>query len=533
MTITFVKPNYQEAGETLLIRVIEVPTDLSVFVPEVNSDVDHPFEYIVPYGEVLNITVFYNDTDASEGITGGLVGAQLNLSSIYGPTRALSSFEMVSLGGGYYYFLFNTLDSWLFEQAVGDPGPQTSPFRLTLILDLENRSHASQVIDIWIIELPTSIEIVEMNTNLLYGDTGRLVVMYLDAWPGHPEGTLISGASFTLDIDTAVTELLGFSDPYEDPARPGYYVVEYTAASPFIGTDTGVSDVTFMLSIANTEPQLVTLRVVVQPTQTAQLLTTAFSYGLPLAFVVIFLLVGYIRVWSVPKHLRRINAMIKDLRKGKIPKPVSDAQSRQELIADLFNDTFAGLSIKRTPDQMPPDSIPIEVPEMGELLVQLSILTKLSPEELDDFKADIAKMRISEQAAFVREVIMQEAIRAARREGKTVDEILEELRAQSSRRLGDEEDEILPDTEDEVHEEPVILRPDDVDSPRYLVKDAPDEDMSFSSDYLSPFEIEELQVELTRRGIPLQEIDIILEQARTLPRDLVEELIRSIGEEED
>jgi hypothetical protein len=181
---------------------------------------------------------------------------------------------------------------------------------------------------------------------------------------------------------------------------------------------------------------------------------------------------------------------------------------------------------------MPADSIPIEVPEMGELLIQLSILTNLSPEELDEFKADIAKMRISEQAAFVKEVIMQEAIRAARRDGKTVEEVIEEIEAQASRRLGDGEEVIIPDVEVVEHEEPVILRPDEIESGEPDVKDAPAEDMSFSSDYLSPFEIEELQAELVRRGVPPEEIDVILEQAKTLPRDLVEELIRSVGKED-
>ncbi|MHA2027730.1 MAG: hypothetical protein ACW98U_17690, partial [Candidatus Thorarchaeota archaeon] len=126
----------------------------------------------------------------------------------------------------------------------------------------------------------------------------------------------------------------------------------------------------------------------------------------------------------MPKRIRQINGQIKKLRSGKIPKPIGDVKSRQELVADLFNDTYVEMKITRSAEEMPEDAIPIEVPEMGELLMQLAILTNLSAEELDEFQADIVKMKPSEQAAFVKEVIMQEAIRAARRDKKTVDEII-------------------------------------------------------------------------------------------------------------
>ncbi|MFW9982500.1 MAG: hypothetical protein ACFFE3_11355, partial [Candidatus Thorarchaeota archaeon] len=57
------------------------------------------------------------------------------------------------------------------------------------------------------------------------------------------------------------------------------------------------------------------------------------------------------------------------------------------------------------------------------------------------------------------------------------------------------------------------------------------EDFSFTSDMLSPFEIEELQKELQQKGVPPSEIDIIIKQAKELPRDLIEELVRSLDAE--
>jgi hypothetical protein len=253
----------------------------------------------------------------------------------------------------------------------------------------------------------------------------------------------------------------------------------------------------------------------------------------------------YLRVWSVPKRLRQINGLIKTIRKGKVPKPVTEAKSRQELVADLFNDTFLELEITRAPDQIPEESVPVEVPELGELLIQLSILTNLNQEELDEFKADIAKMKMSEQAAFVKEVIMQEAIRAARRDGKTVEEIVDEVAAEASKKLagekvdkvGDDVEGIIVEPEEPEVESVFLPSKDEVSKaepavkPEKPVKPEKEEDVSFTSDMLSPFEIDELRKELKEKGVPPSEIDTILEQAKELPRDLVEELIKSLDAE--
>ncbi|MGY5877314.1 MAG: hypothetical protein RTU30_16295, partial [Candidatus Thorarchaeota archaeon] len=227
-------------------------------------------------------------------------------------------------------------------------------------------------------------------------------------------------------------------------------------------------------------------------------------------------------------------------RKGKVPKPISDAKSRQQLVADLFNDTLSELSITRDVSQVPAEAVEIEVPEMGELLIQLSILTHLSQEELDEFKADISKMKISEQASFVKEVIVQEAIRAARRDGKDVDTVLAEVEEQASKRIRVAEGEIVEEVVEEEVELEILRREEEVITPVTPdsddvtpIKSIEEFDVLLSSDKLSQFELEELQMDLVRRGVEDHEIDTIMSQARELPRDLVEELLRSLGIEED
>ncbi|MFQ5833615.1 MAG: hypothetical protein ACE5H4_12985, partial [Candidatus Thorarchaeota archaeon] len=276
------------------------------------------------------------------------------------------------------------------------------------------------------------------------------------------------------------------------------------------------------------------IRVVVVLSDIDKLTLNLAQYGLPIALLVIMLLIGYVRIWSVPKRLRQINGQIKALRKGRMPSPISDVRSRQELIADLFNDTFEELKIKRAVHQMPEESVEVEVPEMGELLIQLQILTNLDADELDEFKADISKMRVSEQATFVREVIDQEAVRAARREGKTVDEVLREVSEKARRRLADLEEAptervVEPIVEPVVEPAEEVERVVDVEGPTVEEPVPPEEEIE---ERLSPHELDELKMELIRRGVPVHEIDVIIEQAKKLPREMVEELIKSVGKRE-
>jgi hypothetical protein len=540
LTITFQKINYLSSSSIINIRVLEVPTELIVATPEINVDPDHSGQYRVPIGDILNITVFYNDTDFSDNYVGGLSGANLTLNEVFGPTRTLTEFQVVELGGGYYSFLFDTLDSWLFESSIGGPTVQANPYTLTFRLSIGNYSVASQVIKVFIIQIPTSFEIVSTVGTLQYGESGALTVKYIDNWPGHPNGTLISGANFTFDYTLTQTNLLILGTPYEDQSRHGYYLIEFTAASPLIGDNTVLSQVSLVLSLPNAEEQVVSFSIRVEPTQLAIYLTQIVSLGAP-AIILIVLLGGlYVRVWSVPKRIRQINRQIKSIRKGKVPKPVPDAKSRQELIVALFNDTNKDVGIVRTPDQMPEESVPVQVPELGELLIQLAILTNLNAQELDDFKADITKMKMSEQAAFVKEVIMQEAIRAARRENKTVEQIIEETRNQASKRVAGAAEEAMAAEEAEEEEpevERVILpsaRPPvapklgiDLEEPEPVEE----ERIEIQDDRLSPFEIDELKKDLQAKGVPLHEIDTILKQVRELPRDLVEELLKSLDKE--
>jgi hypothetical protein len=392
---------------------------------------------------------------------------------------------------------------------------------------LDNRTTASIIFSIQVINIPTELVIVDTPPTLMTnGDTITLELFYRDIW--HNLG--IAGATFSANVSAG--------SPFTASIEPGSTAGQYflTLSTGGIMLTPGSGTVTINLSAESFSLSTDAFFIEVVQSNIDVLVMNGVIYGLPIILIVAIIGGAYIRVWSVPKRLRQINSQIKTIRKGKVPKPVSDAKSRQELLADLFNDTFDDLEITRTPDQLPEESIPVEVPELGGLLIQLSILTNLNQQELDEFKADIAKMKLSEQAAFVKEVIMQEAIRAARREGKSVDDIIEELQKEAAQRLAGEEAAVPEGVEEpeEPYEEPVLLTPVEEPEPERVLTDEPTvpiEDISFSSDHLSPFEIEELRKELIEKGVPLTEVDILLKQAEELPRELVEELIRSLDAE--
>jgi hypothetical protein len=173
---------------------------------------------------------------------------------------------------------------------------------------------------------------------------------------------------------------------------------------------------------------------------------------------------------------------------------------------------------------MPKESISIKVPEVEELLVQLSLLTGLSAQELSEFRDDVSKMKLSEQVAFTEEVIHQEAIKRARAEGKTTEQVEEETAARAKALLSGEATE--PETVPKRGTGPIIQHEEaERIVPEYAVgkpETVPYEDL------LTEHEIQQLRKDLERAGVPSHELATIIEQVRKLPRELVDDLIDSV-----
>ncbi|MBD3158833.1 MAG: DUF2341 domain-containing protein, partial [Candidatus Lokiarchaeota archaeon] len=533
--ISFAKGNYQESNGGIQIAVQEIPTEVVIQPPIDNMIESSRTNLQVPIGDTLTVQLFYNDTDDTEEYVGGIENATLlPESSFSGQTfNGKWDFPLVELGAGWYSFTFDTTNSSIYDIADWTPGVEYTYY---VALQLENRTLVEVSISIRVVEIPAELIFPELDAQnpfvqFPYGQTVAVKVYYNDTWIGHSDSRGIEDATILGEFGEGIVKV----DRVVEDGN-GYYTVYLFAEAPLVPL--GISeDLTLGTVSANKSTYSdakLELRVNVIPTQGQQSMDTALRLGTPISLFIILLLVAYIKVWSIPKRLRQINGQIKSLEKGKIPSPIDEAKSRQDLVAELFNDTFREVQVTRTPESMPSEAVEIEVPELGELLVMLSILTHLSPEELEDFKGDIDKMKPSEKAAFIKEVIQQEAIRAAKRENKDTDAIIEEVREEARKQLRGEEIEEEPEDIPEVKEvEQVerLLLEEEISEKKIIAEE--DEITERESDFLSPYELEELRKDLEKRGVPAHEIDTIIKQAERLSRDLVRELLASLDENKE
>ncbi|MBY8998041.1 MAG: hypothetical protein KGD60_09925 [Candidatus Thorarchaeota archaeon] len=533
ISVDFEKVNFEErtGGANIFVNVRDTELIVSVDDSRTSESSGDPTDLQIPMGDLMNITFFYSDISPIGGLAGGLSFAriQATLSAtpgtyLYDPRNV--TLDIILLANGHYSFIFDTNDLTMYESTNSTKIILNGQFFLSIHLEYLNRQSQDVTVYIRIITTESQLERDQVIVSPLYyeynltNDNSLVIdIYYHDTW--HDRG--IEGASFI--ISYGATAIITSNSSLGD----GYYRLVITAVA--YGGDS-VIHITLLKEFH--DPVDIEFLIHTFPNDFDTLVLNITSIGLPLSFGIILLLGAYVKVWSVPKRIRQINGQLKTLRKGKVPKPIKDVKTRQQLAAELFNDTYEKLKITRTAAQMPEDAIPIEVPEMGELLMQLAILTNLSSEELDDFQADIAKMKISEQAAFVKEVIMQEAIRAARRDGKTIEEVIAVVEKDALRRLGGEEVVEPIAVVDTGPEETVFLEekkkvtktPDEEVTP--VKKDEFEEVTETTSEKMSMYELDELRRDLERRGIPPHEIDTIIEQAKELSRDLVDELVKSL-----
>ncbi|MHA2379032.1 MAG: LamG-like jellyroll fold domain-containing protein, partial [Candidatus Thorarchaeota archaeon] len=512
---------YEIGGSGARLVVTEVPTRIELTqtgARELSNSSDEGVFRItleVPIQDSIELTFFYNDTDLDDGFVGGLAGSWTNLTQLFGGYARPSSPELIALGNGYYTFIFDTEESWLFETVGEVPTATTAPYVFDVRLSLPNRREASVEITINVINIPTELAIVESDLALEFGAAGQVVVRYWDTWHDVP----ITNANVSAVSNSPYLRILETTPD----STPGQYRISFVAETGFL--ELMVYQQSSVLTITSERTDYQTqintgLTVGIVPTPFQETMNRVIPIAFPVSLLFVLLLAAYIRVWSVPKRIRQINAQVKALRKGKIPKPIDEVPTRQEILAELFNDTYSEVDIKRAAHHMPEESVAVEVPEMGELLIQLSILTHLSAEELEEFKGDIDKMRMSERATFVKEVIMQEAMRAARRDETTVDEVIEQTRVQALRQLRGEEEGLAVIMPDVPEEKPIVLVEEEekevipvVEEEEVVVTDeAPSEEPVVPpEEKLSEYEIEELRKELTARGVPPHEIDTIME----------------------
>ncbi|MFW9964335.1 MAG: LamG-like jellyroll fold domain-containing protein [Candidatus Sifarchaeia archaeon] len=505
VSVRFLIDNYKTGTGVFTLNVREVPTSITVFAPTHNQIENDVLNLQVPYGDTLPITMFYNDTWYNKGIpgatnmTGVILGAALQ-----DPDYLL----IQELTFGNYSLLLDTT-RWEVSQV---------PYRLILSLYLANWSRATINIEITIIDVPTAlqIQIDDIPLTLSYGQEYSIWVFYYDNWTGHA-GQGIAGAS--INATSLDDRYVRVSWNQSDPSRPGWYEIRIRSQRR-----QGSAFISIILSKDNFESAIGQVAISVEPSDFDVLIERVVIYGIPVGLILLVGAVLWTRLFSVPKRLREIRGMVRDISKGKMPHPPANIPSRQEIVANLFNDIAGPIGIKKAASSMPIEAIATAVPEIEVLLVQLSILTKLTPEELEDFKLDVSKMKLSEQVNFVKEVINQEAIKKGRIERKPMETVLEETAAMARAVLAGEEIEQFKEPE------PVEVRvePELVEKPEEIAPEPADFEDVDVTDMLTDDELKEIRQRLVDAGIKGSELETIMDQTRELPRELAEELLKSI-----
>jgi hypothetical protein len=495
IAITFLKSNYNDQQLTIVVNVVPVPTGIVVNLSEEYRIGDTWEQLRVPYGDILNVVLLFNNTWEACGIP----NATFNTSVFSGPGFFEEPLGLIEAEGGNYSFAFDTTPWELYSE-----------FEFSIRFSLENHSTSILTFEVTIVEIPTAIEIVgESILSLSFSNETTFWVRYLDYWEGHGR-VGIAGATATIVMTDDDRELVRIEYIGEDSDRPGMYQFRLTSL-----TEAGVAQITIRFNKSNYVSNEVGLTVSINPSAEDILMRDVMTFGSAGAIIILLGAIVWVRVIRVPKIIRRLSAQIRSLRRKRVPKPAEEVLSRQEIIAQLFRELTEDLDMKKEPEMMPPESIIVDVPEIEQLLLDLAILTNMTTEEIDDFRRDLSKMKMSQQTNFITEVIKQEVPRVAQAEEKSFEEVLEDVRLERQRRIGGEA-------------APTVLPGFDIEAEEAALF-APVEKTTVDEDLLNEKELQEMKTGLLERGLPMHEVDAVINQARILPKDVAEMLLKSFG----
>ncbi|MFX0054392.1 MAG: DUF2341 domain-containing protein [Candidatus Hermodarchaeota archaeon] len=487
------KENYESGTGVFNLVVLSVPTEIEVYADEVNMQEDDPTNLIVPHGDLLNVICLYNDTTYLRGITGATyLEAVLTHPSMISDKESL---PIAELSGGNYTIGFDSSRWFVVDE----------PYHLIVKIGLENRTTATISVYITIVIVPTTLIYDGLSSiSLSFGQTHEIRVRYIDIWPTHGNAGIENGIVNATSFNTRYVIIRSNES---DANGGGWYVI--TISSQF---EEGSSVIRIILSKQNHQSSEFSITIAVEPSSTDLLIQSAILYGLPTIAIVILGAILWSRVFRLPEMLKKLNKMIKALKHGVVPKKPDGIKDRQEIIAALFNETCAGVGVTKQPDAMPRFSVRIDVPEIEELLIQLTILTDMTPGELEDFREEVSKMKLSEQVAFTKEVITQQAIKQAKTEGKSLERFLEDLATQARA----------------VIEGRPLIRDEGIGKKKPAKPIDDDGSTEADADRLSESELAKLRKRLIGAGLPEQEIESIMKQVANLPRSLVDELVRTV-----
>lgn len=530
LRLTATKPRYATAQKSIIVTILPIPSEASIAEED---SLQSGF-----YGDTLYYRFYYNDMQHMLGINGANIigtwdGGELEPPQTFGNGTYVFAVELTLTNPGVYdlvvrfdltnyttrsvtarieiyatpativgvseysspindpiaitYEVLNNLDDSQITDVIGTAtSPQLGDIELVLLLSGEYQLNlpgtlpygtynfdiffsttkytiAPVQLEVTVRRVLTSYSVVNLTIPTTPGTSFDLIIDFLDL--DHNVG--ISAADFTLQYSNA-----SFSY-YENLMTEvnGHYTFSFRSL---------VGGTNFIIVTFEKEgyfSQVVEFRIqsdVSPAQQIQQQITIGGGFGL---LIVALLIIGYVRIWSIPVLLRALSRMIRTLAKGRIPSSPK-VSTRQSLALAIVNEDLESMKLQKPLEDIAPEPIVTTIPEVNDLLEELASITGLGEEEIDAFRADLARMKASERPGFLKEVIDQEKARRA----------------------------------------DVLAAPTDVVTPEAEI---PLSEL--------PGELEDLRKKLLKKGMAGEEIDIIIQEARSLSKADLDALLDSLG----
>ena len=361
------KSNYvfRTASSTLEVRAIAT----EIIVDEY---------YTTPVGDALIIHVFYNDTSYNRTVSDATAVAVWDFGNP----------NLVHIGDGEYSFTV----------------PETvaiDTYYVTFIFSKANHETASVRITVIVREIATELTTLSGNefVSVTIGELVQITAVYMDT----DHSTPISNAAISVLQESGIIDENDWT--VADGDAPGQYIISF-----IVPIDQQFSILIRAQKGTNYDAKEITVVIVAAPVVVDPLMTM-ITYGGGLG--VILLLIGallYVKIFSIPKVIRRLNGMIKAMSKGKIPE-APEAPGRDEIIQEIINTGLADVNIFKPIDEIPSETIELVIPETKALLSELAEITGLTEDDVSAFNADLMRMKPSDRSGFLMEVIRQEKAR--------------------------------------------------------------------------------------------------------------------------
>jgi hypothetical protein len=440
ISVTFRKDNYEFSSALVKLLVRPIPT---VVLGEATGEFPVYDDYTMTFG--------FWDTLNGEWVFDGIATAVWEFGTV----------PLTNLGNGTYRFGPSeaNLTSALQER--------DTPYNIRISISRGNYSRAELQISLTIRKIATSIVHTVPGPIIYVGDVFFVNATLMDTDHGLP----ISDAEIVVSSTSASGLELTRVSELDVNHGNGSYSLAFRAPS--------LAFYNLRIEFRKTYYQVAVIQLDVYPSLSPEqeLLVAGFQYGTLAILLIAALAALYIRVLSVPRLLRILRGMVSALGKGRIPKPANVPLRRQMLLA-VMNEELQAVGIKKTLDDVALSTVDITVMDVEDLLVELATVVGLTDADVDTLRADLDKMRPSERAGFINEVLKQERARRA----KELAEVEEEVPAEEAEAVG-----------------------------------------------LSDEELEQLRKKLLSMGIEESEAELMIEQAKHLTKAEIDALLDQIG----